>query len=181
MTPDYKQLLNDYPEYMSLDQMRTVCHISKKTARLLLQTGLIPYKNTGKKTHTYLIKKTAVIKYLKERDKKPEKYILLKDRPLQEFLTDVSDGETQKRDEIKSFDEYPDVLSVQQAATLSGVTPKTVTAWAKAKLIKAFRKSNRYHIPKSALIEYISSPQHKRNFIREQNNKSKRQMTDTSQ
>lgn len=51
MNTNYKQLLKDYPDVMSLDQMRTVCHISKKTARLLLQNGYIPHTNTGKKTH----------------------------------------------------------------------------------------------------------------------------------
>ena len=78
METNYTQLLKDYPDIISLDQMRIVCHMSKKTARLLLQNGYIPHTNTGKKTHTYLIAKTAVINYLTERENAPRKYSKIK-------------------------------------------------------------------------------------------------------
>ena len=71
MKTNYERLLKDYPTVMSLDQMRIVCHMSKKTARLLLQNGYIPHTNTGKKTHTYLIAKSAIINYLTERENTP--------------------------------------------------------------------------------------------------------------
>lgn len=41
MKTNHKELKN-YPDVMSKEQMRIVCHISKRTALYLLQLGLIP-------------------------------------------------------------------------------------------------------------------------------------------
>ena len=60
MTYDAKELAQ-YPEIMNKEQMRKVCHISKRTARYLLQFNLIPHVCTGKKTRCYAIKKRDVI------------------------------------------------------------------------------------------------------------------------
>lgn len=38
------------PDVMSKDQFYKLCHISKSTARYLLQTGKVPCQYTGKKT-----------------------------------------------------------------------------------------------------------------------------------
>lgn len=76
ITTTYEQILKDYPEHMSKEQMRLICHISKKSARLLLQTGLIPCVNNGKKTRNYQIATVDVIEYLKQREATPEKYIV---------------------------------------------------------------------------------------------------------
>ena len=139
MKTNYKQLLKDYPDVMSLDQMRIVCHISKKTARLLLHNGFIPHTNTGKKTHTYIIAKSAVINYLTERENIPRKYTKTKTRSII----------------FSTLDEYPDVLDVYQAAAIAGVTIKTVTAWARKNHFESFVRNNAYHIPKVSLVEYL--------------------------
>ena len=39
----------DYPETISKEQLYQIAHISKATALHLLQNGLIPCKDTGKK------------------------------------------------------------------------------------------------------------------------------------
>ena len=49
MTYDAKEL-EQYPEIMNKEQLRKVCHISKRTAHYLLQFNLIPHVCTGKKT-----------------------------------------------------------------------------------------------------------------------------------
>ena len=54
-----------YPEKIGLEQMRVICHISKKTARYLLKSGLVPCIDTGKKTRQYIINTKDVIAYLK--------------------------------------------------------------------------------------------------------------------
>ena len=177
MTTDYTKLLRGYPKYMSLEQMRVVCHISKKTARLLLQHGLVPYKSTGKKTHSYRIKKTSVFEYLVQRDLAPEKYIL----PGGSYArpADVADADYSTVAPIDFFlvEEYPDILTLPQAAVISRVTTDTVKTWAKNGYFKTFRKSGALYIPKVALLEYLKSPQHRRNYIWKQNNIEKRQKT----
>lgn len=53
------------PRKIGLEQMRVICHISKKTARYLLKSGLVPCIDTGKKTRQYIINTKDVIAYLK--------------------------------------------------------------------------------------------------------------------
>ena len=72
----YKELLKRYPDEVSKEQLWKICHISKKTARYLLQTGLIPCVQSGKKTRNYTIKMKDIIYYLKHREIYPEKYKL---------------------------------------------------------------------------------------------------------
>ena len=47
MTYDAEEL-EQYPEIMNKEQLRKVCHISKRTAHYLLQFNLIPHVCTGK-------------------------------------------------------------------------------------------------------------------------------------
>lgn len=48
------------PDVMSKDQFYKLCHISKSTARYLLQTGKVPCQYTGKKTRCHQIRKEDV-------------------------------------------------------------------------------------------------------------------------
>ena len=171
---DYTELLKEYPAYMSMEQMRIVCHISKKTARLLLQTGLIQCKNTGKKTHSYQIRKSTILNYLIERDIIPEKYILPEGSYIRPSELSEIDYDAAIPIALSLIDEYPDVLSVKQAASLSGVMPSTVKDWVKKGCFKTFRKSNTIFIPKILFLDYLKSPQHRRNNIWKQNNLVKR-------
>ena len=45
----YSELLQQFPEYMTKNQMYKVCHISKKTCLFLLENGLVPCIDSGKK------------------------------------------------------------------------------------------------------------------------------------
>ena len=64
-----------YPEIMNKEQLYKVCHISKRTAQYLLQSGLIPNTYTGKRTRCYQIKKSDVIAFMEDRKVNPNKYI----------------------------------------------------------------------------------------------------------
>ena len=75
MTYDAKELAQ-YPEIMNKEQMRKVCHISKRTAHYLLQFNLIPHVCTGKKTRCYAIKKRDVIDFMINREVNPSRYIV---------------------------------------------------------------------------------------------------------
>ena len=46
------------PGVMSKDQFYKLCHISKSTARYLLQAGKVPCQYTCKKARCYQIRKT---------------------------------------------------------------------------------------------------------------------------
>lgn len=76
VSDDYKkycnEILQQYPEYITKDQMYRICHISKKTCLFLLESGLVPNIDSGKKTRRFKIKTVDVIQYLKDRDDYPE-------------------------------------------------------------------------------------------------------------
>ena len=67
-----KEILEQYPEYITKDQMYRICHISKKTCLFLLESGLVPNIDSGKKTRRFKIKTSDVIQYLRDRDDYPE-------------------------------------------------------------------------------------------------------------
>lgn len=69
-----QEVLTSYPKYITKEQMYRICHISKKTCLFLLESGLVPSIDSGKKTCRFKIKTTDVVKYLKERDDYPELY-----------------------------------------------------------------------------------------------------------
>ena len=67
-------VFDEYPEIMNKEQMFRVCGIGKNTAQYLLETGLVPCTDTGKKTHRFLIAKSDVIAYVTDRERNPDKY-----------------------------------------------------------------------------------------------------------
>lgn len=181
MIPDYEQILKEYPKYMSLEQMRLVCHISKKTARLLLQNGFVPCKKTKKKTHTYKIKKTAIIEYLIQRGITPEKYRFGQDSYDVAFVKAIAEMELAADSDVTVADfdkplqheEHPDVLTTKQAASLAGVATSAINDWVKKKYLISFRKSGALYIPKISLLEYLESPRNKFNRVWKQSQFSK--------
>ena len=64
-------LKNTYPEKITKDQFYRICHISKKTASYLLDNGLVPCINSGKKTRKYTILLSDVIAFLEAREENP--------------------------------------------------------------------------------------------------------------
>ena len=183
MTPSYEQILRDYPEYMSMEQMRIICHISKRTARLLLQTGLVPCVDNGKKTRKYQIATVDVITYLKERKKHPERYALPEGSYAREHIPPIAYTTiiSPFRIDRLLFEESPDVLTVQQAAVIASVNPSTVTDWAAKKHFRAFLINNTYHIPKLSLLIYLASPQHSKNYRSQQYMMATRQCAATTE
>lgn len=68
MKKNYEQLRAQYPEYISLDQFYKICHIAKRSAQYLVQHGIVPAVDTGKRTWRYQIAIADVIAYLQQRD-----------------------------------------------------------------------------------------------------------------
>ena len=63
----YSYLLKQYPPVITKDQFYRICKISKKTAKYLLDSGLVPCTDSGRKTRKYKIGMSNVIRYLEER------------------------------------------------------------------------------------------------------------------
>lgn len=160
--------LKKYPNVMNKEQMRTVCHIGKRTALYLLQFGLIPNETTGKLTRCYKIKKTDVIAYMKDREINPGKYLPPKNWYSDSYNYNMFDTETAamitrvNKAKLKRFYEgslslYKDVLDVANVVTFTGYNRRTIGNWIREGKLKALRHNGKYIIPKCYLLEWLCS------------------------
>jgi len=165
----YETLKNQYPSYISLDQLYVICKIAKRTARYLVTNGIIPAIDTGRKTWRYKISIDDVITYLRQRDqfgslvpvgavtsKKKKNYATGKRSSFAQLMM-----YGQEKSVVGYFDhlcsEYGDVLSVCDIADITGLHKKTLLRLLKAGHIKSMASSPRYIIPKSYLLEFVST------------------------
>ena len=137
----YQQILDEYPEYITKEQLYRICHISKKTAQNLLESGEIPCTDTGKKTHRFRIAAADVVDYLRRRDSEPK-----------------PEPDAGVAEQIRSaLALYPDVLSVMQVSAITGRYPQTVTKWCRSQYIKSYSSGGKNRILKASLTEFLIS------------------------
>lgn len=155
-----------YPKVISKDQLYRICHISKSTALYLIQSGLIPSSNSGKKTRKYKINLDDVIDYLQQREetpfffKPPENYYKgtngLRGRQRRLCIPSEQMSEARLFFERK-FERYDDVIPTSKVTKITGYSAKTVVSWYERKIIKCFLIKGRLYFPKEYLIEFILS------------------------
>lgn len=156
----YRYLLNQYPETVQKEQFRIICHISKRTARYLLQSGLVPCVQSGKKTRNYTIKMKDIVRYLERREIHPEKYKLPPGSysgtyAVKPLLPESVTTEELRKYYIESFRDIPDIVSTREAAELTGATASTVAKWIRTKKLKALSHGPAFIIPKVNLIDFM--------------------------
>lgn len=158
------EILQQYPEYITKDQMYRICHISKKTCLFLLESGLVPNIDNGKKTRRFKIKTVDVIQNLKDRDD----YSELFKAPDGFYKGKGGDKKAPSFDEVFTHEDLirmrqyyerllknnPDVMSVEQVAQFTGYSKNWVSRWCGKKELKCFYIKQRYQILKS--IYWIS-------------------------
>ena len=151
------------PEVLTKDQFYRICHISKQTARYLLQSGMVPCEYSGKKTRCYKIKKADVQAYLHKRGVYPERYAA----PAGWYGCRESLGLPKKLSPELSFKmrayyeallcDYPDVMTVQQIVKLTGYAKTTINDWCCQGRIRSFTKNRTHYIPKAFLSDFFCS------------------------
>ena len=137
----YQQILDEYPEYITKEQLYQICHISKKSAQNLLESGEIPCIDSGRKTHRFLIATADVVDYLQRRDSAPR----------------LAADETAVEKIRAALALYPDVLSVAQVSELTGRRSSTVTKWCRLNYIENIYAGGKNHIPKASLADFLVS------------------------
>ena len=143
----YESIRRKYPEAVSKDQFYQIAHISKATALHLLQNGLVPCKDTGKKTRRYTIRTDDIIFYLIDRELHPEVY-RAPDRWYQERsghynsrvtyrneLTRLSEEERAsfRKYMEDEFRQYGDLLTIVEVAEAIGYWRQTLAELCNAK------------------------------------------------
>lgn len=153
--------------------MRVICHISKKTARYLLKSGLVPCIDTGKKTRQYIINTKDVIAYLKAPIQPAKIYT-----PNRLLLGKLEQGSPRKtltlrewanldtakdKDKFAAFLKckmrlYSDVLSATEVSKFTGYHHNTITTWCSNGYFRYFKIGSSYMIPKVCILNYLVSP-----------------------
>lgn len=175
----YKALRKEYPETISKDQFYRMAHISKATALHLLQSGLVPCKDTGKKTRRYTIRTDDVICYMIDREIHPEIY-RAPDQWYQHRSGHYNSRITYRKelmnlsdDEKVAFREYiddelrqyGDLLTIVEAVEAIGYCDTSLHRWCNTKKLRAFSISGKFLIPKISLTDFLAS-QHSFDIIR---------------
>ena len=162
----YEKLKTQYPAYVSLDQLRVICKIAKRSARYLVINGIIPSIDTGKKTWRYKISIDDVIAYLRQREQRgsmipvgaASSHKITKHRR-RSFSQAVDPGQEQEVAEYFAhiYTDDPDVLATEDMAAMTGLHKKSFQRIVSEGHIKFLESSARYIIPKVYFLEFISS------------------------
>lgn len=162
----YAEILEKYPEYITKDQMYRICHISKKTCLFLLESGLVPNIDSGKKTRRFKIKTTDVIQYLRDRDDYPELYKApdgfyrgnaCRKAPSFDEVFTKEDLISMRQYYEKLLKKQPDVMTVEQVAQFTGYCQNSVGRWCGKQELKCFFIRQRFQIPKEYLLDFLVS------------------------
>ena len=145
---------------ISAEQLHRFCRISKRKAPWLLQNGVIPCRDSGKRTRRFQIWPDDVIDFLNRRDVgEPD------DATPRGTLSSgsayrpqpVMDSEALCVSILAAWSDAPDMLRVKQASALCGYVPTTINHWAKHGLVQAVRCYGQNYISKQSLAEHLSS------------------------
>ena len=160
----YSELIEQYPEYVSLDQLTRICRISKRNAKYLVDNGIIPYIDTGKKTWRYKIALDDVIDYLVRREQIGSMIPRGATSPCMShrkcFVQMVESGH--KADISKYFNhiyaDYADVLTTADIVEMTGLEKSTISKLLKDGVIKSITTHPKYLVPKSYLMDFVVTP-----------------------
>ena len=124
MSTDYSALLLEYPAVISKDQLDRICHISKRKATWLLENGIIPCRDSGKKTRRFQIYTADVVNYLITLENEPQKVAI----PVGIF---TSNKYRKKRENPVAHlpRSEPDALTITQISKITGYNMQTVGQW----------------------------------------------------
>ena len=159
--------LKNYPEIMNKEQFTKLCHIAKRTALYLLESGLVPCECTGKKTRCYKIKKSDIVAFVNDKTVNPNKYI-----PPEHWYT-YGNGEKSitvrvypdssiSKEKMKGYyknclAKYPDLMTTQDVVRFTGYVRETVANWVNNGHLQVLTKTYTFHIPKVYLIDFLCS------------------------
>lgn len=158
---DYSFLYEEYPEIISADQLYRICHISKRKAKWLLDSGHVPCQDSGKKTRCYKIRIDDVVTYLRTLETAPETVAA----PVGLFNSKKKHTNPIAQISIDDFQrflyeiwwEVPDALTPKDVRSLIGYSANAIGQWMiKQKLQSTILPDRTQIIAKQWLVEFVS-------------------------
>lgn len=126
------------PDILAKEQVRLLCHCSKRTALYYLKSGKLPCIYSGKKTRCYKIRKEDLMAFIEDRENHPEFYAVPEGwykesgrTVRQHYSSEIKiDGEDLHEYYRFLLKEYPDVLEVKKVSEITGyVTENTFDSY----------------------------------------------------
>ncbi|MDL2219810.1 hypothetical protein LJC04_05735 [Ruminococcaceae bacterium OttesenSCG-928-O06] len=158
----YDWILEQYPEAIKKEQFYRICHISKKTASLLLKRGLIPCENTGRKTRQYIIATRDVVAFLLERERNPDKFKMpegsyASGRPArpENLISPTLLGEQACAFYTMILEPFEDVMMVMDVHRAIGYGAESIHKWCHKGRVIHFVIDGRFMIPKVSLLNFM--------------------------
>lgn len=165
------KILEEYPIGMTKDQFYRVARINKQHAKYLLDSGLVPCINTGKKTRKYHIATHDVITYLCDREDNPDKY----KAPKGLYIGNSSKAKRRRSTtEIIRFHftepektglytlwekltvGYDDLLTTPEVSELTGYSAQSIQRWCSQKILVGFQIRGKLLVPRLSIIEFMA-------------------------
>lgn len=154
---------DEVPEVITKEQLWKLCHVSKNTARFLLQSGKIPCIYSGGKMRCYKILKKDVITYIANRDVSPEYYAVSEGRYANSSRHRISSTHiTEIKEDMHNYftyllRKYPDVLGNEMISNVTGYSKTAINDWCKKGYLRHFVIKSKNMIPKIYLIDFFCS------------------------
>ena len=153
------------PDIITKEQFYQICHISKTTARYLLQSGKVPCRNTGKRTRCYQIRKEDVQDYLHKRGMYPEHYSATPGWYGTKRNKSMGMPRKLSPETLDRLHSYytalliscPDVMATNEIVALTGYCKTTVNKWCSENRMPHFVRHRTNYIPKAYLIDFFCS------------------------
>ena len=160
----YRNILKQYPETISKEQLWKLLHISKRVAKHYLDHGIIPCESNGQATHKYTIRTADAVAFMKKRDRCPEKYHVtihsgknkrVITHPTVEYTPAVMKVYRQLLDALAQ--PYPDLMTIKMIAELTGYSARTIQGWKLDGILRWFRDGPRLYAPKELVLRHMLS------------------------
>ena len=154
------EIVSAYPKTINSEQLRIILGISKRKCAWMLQNGVIPCKDTEKKTRRYTIEITDVIHYMNTVSENPYAYFI---PPI--FSAKKSTSEIRYPNELwEDFSEWlikrwchrKDTLTPKEIETLLGYEHESVRRWINRGHLKCVKAGGDEIIAKEWLISVLS-------------------------
>ena len=159
---DYQYIRKQYPEIITKDQLYRICRISKRKALWLLENGVIPCEDSGKKTRRFRIRLEDVIEFLERRDAGnldvilPQGIFSSASHPVCRPRTYL-DSEELCTFILAEWDDQPDMLTVRETAELCGYSIHTVNGWVRKGSVASVAYHGANLVSKDSLAEWLAS------------------------
>ena len=166
-------------EFISLEQLYKMLHISKRKAAWMLQNGIIPCEIRNTPTHKYSIRKEDVLAYMAKSEREKRKEIPVgifnakkTNNPRRTESQDLDCGgyfddtsyklRGKERARFKEMLEdllsaVPDTLTVDEVAELTGYNRTTILRYVRKKYIYAVNIMGKLYISKQSIINYLAT------------------------